>query len=374
MTVTSLECLSDDLLLDITERLDTARDLAHFEATSRRARNLVHHNGGWRNFVRTSFPSLTIPSNGSTNWASVADRLTYLDRCWSKRGLYLTFIDEMPSYSGGNRRRRMQSQSVMFQSVMDAKLLSSLQEELLVYGAGENLLFRQRPTTHENTDSWRTLEGKDMNYLAGHGDVTAVSIIERGAAPEIVVGRANGDLQLLSAANDDTFGKPTQILDPYNADEGKPSPVPARASPGHKAISWTEWQHQSRMLATAKSSGLSLYNLDGTEEERLSPMLYYDISERGAVDESSLLRSIKFMSKDVIVCALGGSRQPLQWAKIRPTGLEFFNAAPNSQALRDIELGPASRPNDKTTVRAIAPVGAGNDHLILSAWDDGSHR
>ena len=56
------------------------------------------------------------------------------------------------------------------------------------------------------------LAGKEAGYSAGKGDVTAVSTIERGDKPELVVGRANGDIQLLSAAFDDSFGQPARTL------------------------------------------------------------------------------------------------------------------------------------------------------------------
>ncbi|KAK5995143.1 hypothetical protein PT974_03539 [Cladobotryum mycophilum] len=357
MSTASLGSLPDDLILDIVHYLDTARDVAHFEAASKRTHNLVKQSG-WRDFVKDKFASIRLPSD---------------DRCWNKRGVYLTIIDEQPPAWNGIRSRGFMGQSVSFQSVMTATMVSSYPEELFVFGAGEDLVFRRRPTTTETQDKWGRLKGRDMGYTAGSGDVTAMTILERGPTPEIVVGRATGDLQLMSA-DFKTLGDITQDLLPLDEQTTGLGTQPMRTSPGQMAVSWAEWEPKNQILVSCRSSILTLYNLNNTEEESLRPIMYYDVSKANLSDETSLMRNVKFMTPDIVACGLGGCRQPLRWAQIRPDGLEFFYAAKNGLMAKDMEMGPATGPDEKTTVRAIEPVYGMNPNLLLSAWDDGSHR
>ncbi|PNP60227.1 hypothetical protein THARTR1_00251 [Trichoderma harzianum] len=367
MDVASLGSLPDDLILDIVQHLDTARDVAHLASASRHAHAVINQSG-WRSFVRAKFPSINIPLGAVTGWNAVADRLTYLDRCWDSRGFYLTVYGEKPPARAKRREFPRSRQSVNFHSVIDATTLVSTQEELLACGAGENLILRRKGVSGKGPDSWSKLGGRETGYAAGTGDVTAISLIQRQQSPEVVVGRADGSLQLLSVG-DETLSDASQRFIPSHDANNVPL---SRKSPGQRAISWTEWESDAKLLASCRSSILTLYNLSDTEEVTLKPVLYYDVAKDGSVDEVSLLRSAKFMANDVIACSIGGSTEPLRWAKMRPSGIEFFNAAMSSRM-----SGSATDSNrlaEKTTVRAIEPVTRMNDNLLLSAWDDGSHR
>ncbi|KND90582.1 hypothetical protein TOPH_04788 [Tolypocladium ophioglossoides CBS 100239] len=366
-TATSLGSLPDHLLLDVVEYLDTARDVSHLGSSSRRTHNLIHHDG-WKTFVRTRFPSLAVPSSDSTGWGPVADRLTYLDRCWERRAFIFNYFQEAAQkrergYRHGQRPRH--GQSVRFQSVVDAQLVSSTQHEMLACGAGEDLFVRWRATDGTCPGTWRSLLGRETGYAAGTGDVTAVSAIERDSRPEVIVGRANGDVQLLSAADDDSFGQPVKRLLPL--DHGEVNP---RSSPGQLAVTWTEWQPQAQMIARCRSSLLALYNLSSEDEAELKPMVYYNASKDERGGDASLVLCAKFMGSDTIACGIGGSSEPLRWGKIRPTGLELSPATYYSDG-----QAYSAFTAPRGTVRAIEPIGgAKNEHLLLSAWDDGSYR
>ncbi|PNY29158.1 Uncharacterized protein TCAP_00918 [Tolypocladium capitatum] len=365
-TAASLGSLPDHLLLDVVEYLDTARDVFHLGSSSRRAHSLIHHDG-WKTFVRTRFPSLTAPSGDSAGWGPVADRLTYLDRCWEKRAFMFSYFREAApkrerGCRQGQRPRPRHGQSVKFQSVVDAQLVSSTQDDMLACGAGEDLFVRWRAADGKSPGTWRSLLGRETGYAAGTGDVTAVSAMERNSRPEVVVGRANGDVQLLSAADDDSFGQPLKRLLPL--DHGDVHP---RSSPGRLAVTWTEWQPQTQMVARCRSSLLALYNLSAEDGAELKPVVYYNASRDERCGDASLVLCAKFMGGDTVACGIGGSSEPLRWGKMRPTGLE---------------LSPATRHDDgkafaapRGTVRAIEPVGhAKNENLLLGAWDDGSYR
>ncbi|KAH6982154.1 hypothetical protein BKA56DRAFT_672912 [Ilyonectria sp. MPI-CAGE-AT-0026] len=380
MDRTSLGSLPDDLLLDIVEYLDTARDVAHLAASTRRTRNLVQQDG-WRTFVKTRFPSLDIPVNSQTTWNSVADRATYLDRCWDKRGFWMNVLHEKPppqqrgqrGQRGRFQQRLPRGQSVSFHAVLDARLSSNLEDEVIAAGVGENLMVRVKPQNGKRPDVWHQLQGQTHGYKAGNGDVTAVSVMERDGLPIVAVGRANGDIQVLSAEDD--FAQSLQNLTLGVAQEPTRAADPMRRSPGQQAVSWTEWQPESNLFASCKGPFLALHNLSATDTAGLDPVAHYDFSQASANGEASLIRGAKFMSKDVIACALGGTREPLRWGKLTPTGLEFLNATSNLHVLDEAAKLTDIRIGEKTAIRAIEPVrGGGNDNMLLSAWDDGTYR
>ena len=389
----ALETLPDELLLDVLGHLATARDISTLGATSRRTHSLLQRDG-WRSFVRQAFPSLTIPvpSGEKTDWewSRLADRLTYLDRCWEKRAFLIhNFSEEQQQQQqrrGQTSRGSQGRQSVSFYPVLDARLLSSSSssssssppggDELVAWGAGQDLVTRLKPAGGKQSEQWSRLEGHEAGYASGFGDVTAVSIIERGGAPEILVGRANGDLALLQAAAGDDFGSVSQTLAMRFPPENG-SMTPSRKSPGQMAISWTEWLPEANLLATCRHSTLMLHDLNENtgQEASLLPIEQHDLSDDASGDEMSFVRSAKFLGRDTVACALGGSRRPLRWGKITPTGLELFDAADNPSLLDYVASQSEVSLNEKTTVRAIETVGRGSsESLLLSAWDDGTFR
>ncbi|KOS17400.1 hypothetical protein ESCO_006446 [Escovopsis weberi] len=369
MSASSFGSLPDDIILEIIRQLPTARDVAHFAASSRWTHRVARERG-WQDFVRARFSSLRLPRDtggaGTVGaWDALADRLTYQDRCWNRRGFAFTQYGDVPAAAPSARppRRPHRGQSVMFESVLAASTATATaaggpREELLVCGAGEDIHLRRRATASRRpTDElFTTLRGREMGYAPGVGDVTAAAIIERGAgvAPEVVIGRADGDLQLISA-DAETLGASTQGLVSERQTTG------LRRSPGQMAISWAEWEPKTQVLASCRGSCLTLHNLGDREEPTLRPVVHFDVADTNPADEISLLRSIKFMGPDAVACAMGGCRQPLKRAQLRPEGLEFDDSK-------------TSRDGEKTTVRAIEPVFGRNPNLLLSAWDDGGHR
>lgn len=366
----SLQDLPDDIVLEVIDHLDTARDVAHLSRLARHTHSLVQQDG-WRTFVRTRFPSLDIPSNAQTIWSAVADRATYLDRCWDKRGFRMSVLHEnkKPQHPRAVHRRERGVQNISFHSVVDARLSSSLQDEIVAVGVGENLMVQTRPVDHSQPDLWHQVSGQSLGYQAGTGDVTAVAVIEHDGHPGTVVGRATGDVQILTGKDD--FASVSRNLTPMVDDDLNRGFGRLNLSPGQRAIAHLQWHPETNMLASCRGTVLNLYDLSNGEDE-LGSIASWDFSKRSLNDEASLLRDAKFMSKDVLACALGGTREPLRWGQITPTGIEFINAARNPR-LRDIL--PEIRAEEKTAIRAIGPVrGAGDGNLLLSAWADGTYR
>jgi hypothetical protein len=370
MDGTSLASLLDDIVLDIVEHLDTARDVAHVSALTKHLQSLIRQDG-WRTFVKTRFPSLQIATDSGTRWSSIADRATYLDRCWEKRGFCVNVLHEKKNQPERFQRRVAGSQSVLFHSVLDARLMSSLTNEVIAAGVGENLMVRIKPVDGQQ-DTWHQIGGHDHGYRAGTGDVTATSVTENDGIPNVIVGRANGDISI--HCGKDEFATVARHLSPANEALLKHASDPMRKSPGQVAVSSLQWHPETNLLASGKGSVLTLYNLSVSDDQVLSPLDYHEFSKASPADEASLLRSTKFMSKDIMACALGGTRNPLRWGQLTPAGLQFFNAPSNSMYVDDASRLVSGGVSEKTTVRAIEPVRGGSENLLLSAWDDGTYR
>ncbi|KAF5975542.1 hypothetical protein FCOIX_7582 [Fusarium coicis] len=356
MDRTSLASLPDDIVLDIVEHLDTARDVAHVSALTKHLQSLICQDG-WRTFVKTRFPSLQIDTNSETRWSSVADRATYLDRCWEKRGFWVNVLHEKKNQPERFQRRVAGSQSVLFHSVLDARLMSSLNNEVIAAGVGENLMVCIKPVDGQQ-DAWYQIGGHDHGYRAGTGDVTATSVTENDGIPNIVVGRANGDISIHSGK--DKFATIAKHLNPTDEALLSHASDPMRKSPGQVAVSSLQWHPETNLLASGKGSVLTLYNLGVSNDQVLSPLDYHEFSKASPADEVSLLRSTKLMGRDIMACALGGTRNPLRWGQLTPAGLQFFNAHSNS-ILVDIRT---PSPQDAIYRDRFQPYQAGSSLLV----------
>ncbi|KAF5639039.1 uncharacterized protein FTJAE_5013 [Fusarium tjaetaba] len=356
MDRTSLASLPDDIVLDIVEHLDTARDVAHVSALTKHLQSLIRQDG-WRTFVKTRFPSLQIDTNSETRWSSVADRATYLDRCWEKRGFWVNVLHEKKNQPERFQRRVAGSQSVLFHSVLDARLISSLNNEVIAAGVGENLMVCIKPVDGQQ-DAWYQIGGHDHGYRAGTGDVTATSVTENDGIPHIVVGRANGDISIHSGK--DKFATIAKQLNPTDEALLSHASDPMRKSPGQVAVSSLQWHPETNLLASGKGSVLTLYSLGVSDDQVLSPLDYHEFSKASPADEASLLRSTKFMGRDILACALGGTRNPLRWGQLTPAGLQFFNAHSNS-ILVDIRT---PSPQDAIYRDRFQPYQAGSSLLV----------
>ncbi|TWU77728.1 hypothetical protein ED733_008514 [Metarhizium rileyi] len=376
MEAASLASLPDDLLLDIIEYLDTARDTSHLGRVSSRTHQLVER-AGWKTFVKTRFPSLRAPCEDGVSWSRLVNTFSYLDRCWDRRALQLSVFRSQPLPRRRDvARHRQPRQAIDFHGIVDAHHVPSSDEELVVWGAGEDLHVRRSDGSRHQT--WRSVLGTDTEYAPGTGDVTCLKMIERRAGvPEIVVGRANGDVQVLSAAkSNESFGRPTRAVikldDDDDDDDDAQSPWPFRISPGRRAVTCTDWQPDADMLATCRSSRLHLYKVEEVEEAGRGPLACHDMARDRPCNEESLIRDVKFLGDAKIAVALGGSSQPVRFGSMRPTGVDMFVPPAPASASQD---GGASA--DVTNVWSMQPVGHArnsNSNLLLSSWHDGSFR
>ncbi|KAF4595588.1 F-box domain-containing protein [Ophiocordyceps camponoti-floridani] len=342
----TLESLPDHLILDVVDHLDTARDVSRLGQTSRHNHSLMHHHG-WQGFARKRFPAFELPETDS--WSSIVDRLTYLDRCWDKRAFI--FRSFWHGTHGRSWRSLEGGQLIGFQV-----FVASGPSDLLVCGAGEDLHFRSR-----RDGDWATLVGKDCGFSPGVGDVTALSVIERASRPEVIVGRADGSVRLLTADQDGDLGRTICGL---VLDEAGDETV--HRSPGRLAVMRTEWEPQNGLVISCRDSRLTLHHLGELDEDGADDTL--ELMPKASMDFAATMHPrgdrpfvycAKFIRNDTMVCGISG--QPcLQLVQMRPSGLHW---SPLCSSTSDEE-----KPQ---TVRALEK--AGSESVLLSAWDCGSY-
>jgi hypothetical protein len=370
-----LQDIPNEILLEILKHFETARDVARLAASSQKLHQLIEEEG-WRVFVKTRFPSLTIPTNDDTSWNAVADAVTWQVRCWDRRAFQVTSFTHSqyhrPPFAPGANLY----QSAPFQPAIDAHLTKTLTEELVVWGAGEDITAQFMPAKgSKKATSWFSLEGREHGYSAGLGDVTAVSIADTGEDLGIIVGRANGHLHLLSG-DKEKFGTVVSefaapIGESSTSEQSKSGTIVKTA----KAISTIDVQPGHRNMVVGRKSAINIYSLTDNGSDSILPTLSYDLMKELPSSQSNLefLNDVKFVGQDTLVVGLAKSLEPLRWAKIKPTGMELFTASKSSALISRMELADRVR----TTVRSVQPVYTPSgpaENLILSAWEDGTCR
>lgn len=379
-----LDTLPDDLLYLVFSHLDAARDLHALLLTNKRVKSAIQTDDeGWRIFVRSRFPFVSLRSQPSAAcpWHQLANSLTWQARAWDKRSLNFQALLPIPpptSYPH-NWTRRLRHEAP-FHPVLDARFDLAKGEEFVVWGAGENLVARRRVRVPGNSTphatSWHRVDGKDQGYIAGPDDIKAISIVEdvcgRKGALGVVVGRDNGHLQLLDTS-DKNFGR-----------------LLVEFSPGRSARARTPWiqgtincidvlQNQ-RLVAAASKSGVLLYrvpgtDVPGTDTATVPPSSYFDVAGKALDDGSPSIGGAKWMGEDTLALGLSGCTDPLRYATLTPTGLTELTAVKNPKLSSDFSLSFSTR---RLCCGSLAPVdassilGGGASNLLLSAWRDGT--
>ncbi|KAJ2906488.1 uncharacterized protein MKZ38_001469 [Zalerion maritima] len=364
----SLDSLNDHVLLAIVSFINTAKSVAALSKTCRRLHALVQDDG-WRVFVHASFSNLSIPRGIAYPWNKVADSLTWQTRCWERKSIVL-------SNSDPNRGSRQGRQSVRFRPVLAARQSHKDGVELVVCGAGENIegKFRGRldgPGKGIGV-SWHHLPGDSHGYVAGRDDITALALMdheERGLC--MVLGRAQGNLHILSASRDEKFGHKLCRLEGTDGSTGEGSTARAMRNrdAGIKSVDVSKTGHLV-VANTSKDVLLYRYELDSssTEDEdqevqipSMKPLhtknLAKDETTEASLREYPLLVS-KFLRNDLIGVAKYGA---LHYLDVTPTGLVGDT------------IGKSTMSDSSPSIRTIEPVSSGAltggaYNLMLSSW------
>ncbi|KAM7207326.1 EID1-like F-box protein 1 [Naviculisporaceae sp. PSN 640] len=367
--------LPDDILLLVLGTLDSARDLRALALSCRRLHRFVD-NDGWRVFVRNRFPSLEVPppSHNVQGWKKTAESLTWQSRSWDKRSLqFQALLPTHPPPSAARvPRTRDRDRGGLFQPVIDAHFDPQTHEELVVWGAGENIVarYRQRNVADGKTANvtWLQSEGKQNGFRPGYDDVRALRIIKDQGKyhKSFLTGRDNGDLALLSTESGQ-FGKRLVEFCPQDPDG---APLPATAHDTITSIDLLNTNHKSLITATSKSH-LFLYRLPADESTKVTPETVFDLKQEFFPTNNTQLCRATWMGEETMALALKGCKDPLRYMTLTPTGWTHHTAAknPNVEELFGINYGNIC-PNSLQPIQS--PSGRGN--LLLSAWRDGTCR
>ncbi|KAL2135098.1 hypothetical protein VTI74DRAFT_9808 [Chaetomium olivicolor] len=364
--------LPDDILFVVFAHLESARDLRALAISCRRFEKLIISDG-WRTFVKNRFPSLTIPSpaTGSHTWQQLAESTTWQSRAWERRSLQFQVL--FP-HDGSNRNARTfpSRNGGLFMSVVDAHFNPATKEELVVWGAGEDIVarYRQRQGRGKaSRTSWCRIDGKELGLSVGYDDVKTIKIIERGNGRAIIAGRHNGQLSLLSA-EPDSFGECIARFRPIPDDTTQKSELETINSLDILDIG------SNGLLAAATKSTLRIYSLPQGDVVETEPLAAYNLRESDVISSSERLGSARWMQQgESMALAVMGSKDALRYLSITPSGWSHHVAAKSERVERefDVKYDRTISPNSLEPVYMHS--GARRDtSLLLSSWKDGTIR
>jgi hypothetical protein len=389
-----LETLPLDVLLIILAQLTTARGMLHLASTCKRLQAVVRVIG-WRIFVRGRFDSFSFPQDiPDDEWKGWARDLTWQSRAWDRRAFVVNSMippDKRLPRNVRNARtfRGPRTQTTPCHIVVDAASRSSgkLQEETVVWGAGEDIVARIRHTGHaqSRSEEWRSLEGSSAGFKSGKDDITSISILRDSTSSDdvagLLVGRASGDLRLLSM-EPAGFGRTKLSFRPSADDSG--------AQFQQNEVQSFDTNGSLTTLAMTTKDSVILYPLDRSSSDMDQVDSHADDTSHVAPNEAvnlrnalgsrsfKFVRSIKFMDNGDLAVGMISSSQALRYLTITPTGTELVSAAKMLPTARcsDLYLDDHWEPQ---SVRDLLPVNmasiaGGNGNVILSSYDDGTIR
>lgn len=389
---TKLDALPLDILLIILAHLDTAKSVAGLSLASRKLHKIVKEDG-WRIFVRSHFAGVSLPARTPEyGWDHVARSLTWHSKAWDRHafvvGSLVPRAEPTRNDRGGGRRRGSarrlpRNQTVPCHILVDAHLQreGNKQLETVVWGAGEDLVARRRRETADGKtepERWQGLRGSESGFKSGKDDVTSLSIFDDEYQTSLLVGRASGDLRLLSLGCSD-FGQTRMTFEPAPADSG---PKPAQE------IQSLDFSSDKRTLAAATKDRLFLYPLTSTPgsqaeargEKALSvpPLETVNLQELDGSQPFNFVRCIRYTENGALALGLASSTEPLRYLATTPTGLRMHTAS----KMVPSERAPASyslKAWANMTARGILPVNTqslpgGRGNAVLSSYDDGTIR
>ncbi len=371
-----LAALPDDILLLIFAQAESARDLWALALSCRRLQHLISSDG-WRIFVRNRFPSLSppLPATGSHSWAQLADSMTWQSRSWEKRSLQFQAL--LPHSEDRRNGRPPRASRSAFMAVVDAHFDPATQQELVVWGAGEDIVARCRERQgrgRPSKTSWHKLGGQELGLIPGYDDVASIKVIEHGSRRAVIAGRHNGKLDLLSA-EPDNFGEGLAQFAPVP--ESNTDLQPALEQ---DMISSLDILHHGgkKLLAAAGKSNLRIYNL--AEEEldtaEITPATTYDLGGSILTTSAARLGAAKWMEHgETMALGLVGCKDGLRYLALTQTGWSPHLAAKSERLAAEfsIKYDRTICPNSLEAVQPHSGAQRGRS-LLLSSWKDGTIR
>ncbi|KAH6842814.1 hypothetical protein B0I37DRAFT_407789 [Chaetomium sp. MPI-CAGE-AT-0009] len=369
--------LPDDILFLVFANLESARELWALALSCHKLRHLVSSDG-WRIFVRNRFPTLNIPApvTGSHTWQQLAESMTWQSRCWDKRALqFQVLLPRRPDPTNGRNGWRQRAPAASFMSVVDAHLDLATQQELVVWGAGEDIVARYRERQGRgkvSKTSWQKVEGGKLGLSGGYDDVKTIKIVKHGSGRAIVTGRHNGVLSLLSAEQD-RFG---EHIAQFSSVTDSGINTRQLSEPGTINALDVVDSSKGPLVAAASRTDLRIYGLPEDPSAEIAPSTTYDLKERHLMPDSARLGGARWMGDgESIALALVGCKDPLRYLALTPTGWSH-HAVGKSKRMEDefnIDCDSTISPNSLEPVYLHSGAKRGTS-LLLSSWKDGTIR
>ncbi|GAB1315977.1 F-box domain-containing protein [Madurella fahalii] len=370
--------LPEDILLIVFASLESARDLRALALSCRRLHHLVQ-NEGWRIFVKTRFPSLSVPvpATGGHTWQQLAESLTWQSRCWDRRSLQFQVL--LPNLGSRRDGRPPGGSRGLFHSIVDVHYDPNTQQELVVWGAGEDIVARYRERRGRgqvSETSWRQFNGKELGLSVGYDDVRALKIVRHRSGRAIITGRHNGQLSLLSA-EPSHFGECIARFGCSSA-SGSGSGVTSHQTNEQQTINSLDilQTDTQTLVAAATQSAVRVYGLPEDDTAGVLPLDTYDLKGGIIASKSTRLCRARWMEQgQLLALTLTGCSDPLRYIALTPSGWTHHAAAKNAELERqfDIKFDRALCPNSLEPVHRRAGARGGTS-LLLSSWRDGTCR
>ncbi|SMR49728.1 unnamed protein product [Zymoseptoria tritici ST99CH_3D1] len=381
MAPNKLAELPPELLSEVIVHLESASSIARLGTTSKSLRAFVEKDA-WKGFCKTQFPTTAPQTDYGQAYSHTARTLTSLSQAFDRRAFIARYIEprgEVTAFPQGKKLERWtrpRGQTIGFIPHLDVyeDISSTSREEHLAFSAGAEVCLGQtsRRKSSEKT-AWTTY--KPHSACEGRDDVTSLHLVrpEVGGKSkrEIIIGTANGDLQLvtLPSGSDDQKVEIT-----YFTTQG----LPVRSSslyqrPGQPAI----------LAASLGESKIALYQIDREQrkiapssEMTLKPVLRAD----GNPSTQHRAWSTTMLSSSLLAAGVGPSTEPIHIYPITEAGI-------TRDALRKFSLnidgdkvdnGSSSPAGLMSSVYTIVPLPSSSDssssNVFLSGAYDGIVR
>ena len=370
-----LNSCNEDILRLIVSYLESAKDVYALSLTCRSLGQFVKTEG-WRTFVRTRFPWFTLQPATPGDWVKLGQSLRFQTRCWERRSFkFRAFLQDPRLFLGAPGRKN----GAFFQTVVDAYFDHDAEVELVVWGAGQDLVgrWRERGVFRGSSKvTWHESSGSRSGYFPGPDDIRALVVVRdpMGYSGEygVLEGRDNGHLRLLSA-DAAQFGRPLATFQPQSANAHE---IAAVEQDTINSLDVGSHSDNLGRVAAATKSTVFLYQLpEDSSCSQIAPLAAKNLREdlfQGRKDAA--LCSAKWVGGDVIAVALKGVSNPLRYIQVTPTGMTYHTAATNMGL--ESEHGLKYRnvcPNSLQPLwdNSLAKSG---QRLLLSSWKDGTVR
>ncbi|WPG97736.1 Hypothetical protein R9X50_00051700 [Acrodontium crateriforme] len=323
MPSSALTDLPPELLDHITTYLHTASSISNLGRVSKTLYAFVQKDA-WATFNRTQFPSVspvTPPSH-----KDAAQTLTALSRAWDRRAFMARQVEPhgtITSFPGDNKVetwKRPKGQTIGYTPHLDVyeEVGATWRDrrEVLAFSAGAELCVREKTSNGEGEKvNWTTY--RPLSALEGKDDITTLHLLrpspdsKENAPQNLVVGTANGDLQLISLPK----GGGKEVIKSYFVTQG----VPIRSSSLlHHSDS------QSLMVANLGDSRIALYPVN-SDTQKTAPLCEFDVHgapTSGHSKKRQRLWSTNFISPQHLAVGLGPSQEPIHIYSVTPTGIK----------------------------------------------------